>query len=318
MGLSGKQDVSVYCTVLNEETSVASLLESLISQTLQANEIVFVDGGSTDKTIAIIQEYAKKYGQIRLIVEKGANVAQGRNLAIANTRNDIIVSIDAGCTADRFWLERIVGYFDDNVDIVTGMCLPVGKTLFEVCAGEVLYPTVDAFRADWPSHQNFAFRRYVWEKIKYPERCYRSEDTWFNMRIKENGFKCVLGKDAIVYWRPRSNLREVFKNSYAWAKSNIENDVRTSETKKVAKIGARKLIWNTSGLIVLVFVFLFFSRVGAVLLSPFVLKTMIHIYPGEPSLSKIACKNVIYYTNILAYSLGCRAGQKTKNGLKKE
>ena len=45
--------VSLVVTVLNEEPSIAALLESILSQTKKADEIVIVDGGSTDKTIDI-------------------------------------------------------------------------------------------------------------------------------------------------------------------------------------------------------------------------------------------------------------------------
>ncbi|WP_340817865.1 glycosyltransferase [Methanolobus sp. WCC4] len=319
MVLSEKQGVSVYCTVLNEESSIKALLESLLSQTRLPDEIVIVDGGSTDRTIDVIHDYTQKYPIIRLFIEKNANVAQGRNMAIANTSYDIIVSIDAGCIADRFWLENIIEYFDSSVDIVAGVCVPDGKTLFEICSGEVLYPSVDEFKADWPSHQNLAFRKHVWTKIKYPEKCYRSEDSWFNLRLRENGFKCKLAKNSVVYWRPRKNFREVFNNSYMWAKSNIENDVRASKTRQLAQLGSRKLIWNSSSLLAFFVVFVFFSKVGAIILFPFILKPMINTYPGEKNISKIIYKNTIYYTHILAYSLGYRDGQKiVKRRLKAE
>lgn len=269
---------------------------------------MIVDGGSTDRTVDIIKDYARQHESIRLFVEKGANVAQGRNLAIANATHDIVISIDAGCVADRFWLENYLKYFDEEVDIVTGLCLPAGKTLFEVCVGEVLYRQVDDFKAEWPSHQNFAIKKHVWEQVKYPERCYRSEDTWFNLRIKDTGFKCKLATDSIVYWRPRRNLREVYKNSYAWAKSNIENDVRASETRKIAKYNSRKLIWNLLSLLTLAVVFLFFSMIGAILLSPFVLKGTISLYSGEKNILKVLYKNAIHYTDMLGYILGYRSG----------
>jgi len=303
--------VSVYSTVLNEENSIGALLESIISQTRKPDEIIIVDGGSTDRTVEIIQEYIKRNKLIKLIVAKGSNVAQGRNTAIQNTNYDVVASIDAGCVADRFWLENLIKKLDENTDIITGVCLPDAKNTFEICFSELLYPSIDAFKADWPSHQNFAFRKYVWEKIKYPENCYRSEDTWFNLKAREMGFKFELAKDAIVYWRPRRNLKEVFKNSYIWAKSNIENDVRAEITSKIALNNLGKLTWKTLSVIALLTVFIYVSKLGAIMLSPFILKNIINLYGGERKITRIVYKNLIDYTNALANGLGFVSGKMT-------
>ncbi|MBM3709909.1 MAG: glycosyltransferase [Actinobacteria bacterium] len=54
------KDVSFITTVFNEEKSVLLFLESLVSQTLMPEEIVVVDGGSSDNTLNLIIEYFSK------------------------------------------------------------------------------------------------------------------------------------------------------------------------------------------------------------------------------------------------------------------
>ncbi len=49
--------VSVVCTVLNEGESVRRLMDSLAAQTRPPDEVVIVDGGSHDDTIAILGQY---------------------------------------------------------------------------------------------------------------------------------------------------------------------------------------------------------------------------------------------------------------------
>lgn len=303
--------VSVYSTVLNEESSIVPLLDSLISQTRKPDEIVVVDGGSKDKTVDIVREYEKADKSIKLIISKGSNVAQGRNTGIQNSRYDIIASIDGGCIADKNWLQNLIKNFETDIDIASGICIPDVKNTFEECFAELLYPKIDEWKAYWPSHQNIAFRKTVWEKINYPEWCYRSEDTWFNLKANEEGFKFCLEKDAIIYWRPRKNLKEVFKNSYLWAKSNIENDVRADVTTKLALNYIRLLIWRLSGLLLLIIVFVFISGWSAILLSPFILKDIINLYYKEKKISiiRIIYKNLIFYTDILANILGFMAGK---------
>ena len=54
---------SFITTVLNEEKTIEGLLESLNNQTLKPDEIVIVDGGSTDRTIAEIKNHP--FGKLR-------------------------------------------------------------------------------------------------------------------------------------------------------------------------------------------------------------------------------------------------------------
>ena len=68
--------ISVICTVLNEGESIRRLMDSLVAQSRQPDEIVIVDGGSRDNTVAVIQEYADRL-PLRVLVEPGANISAG-------------------------------------------------------------------------------------------------------------------------------------------------------------------------------------------------------------------------------------------------
>src|SRR3989304_5681633 len=98
--------LSVCITVLNAEGLIAPLLQSILSQSKKPNEIVIVDGGSKDNTVEIIKHFQKKNKSIRLLLEKCLR-ARGRNLAVEISNNDIIAMTDAGCIAQKDWLEKI-------------------------------------------------------------------------------------------------------------------------------------------------------------------------------------------------------------------
>ena len=74
-------NISLCITTFNEEGSIGSLLNSLLSQTRKPDEILIVDGGSTDKTIEVINHYQKRFGKIKLLKEKCTR-AKGRNLGV--------------------------------------------------------------------------------------------------------------------------------------------------------------------------------------------------------------------------------------------
>jgi glycosyltransferase involved in cell wall biosynthesis len=79
--------ISVIVPVRNEENSIARLLDALLSQSLPPDEIVITDGGSTDSTTAIIQDYVNRGAPVRLIRTTHALPGRGRNLAAARAVN---------------------------------------------------------------------------------------------------------------------------------------------------------------------------------------------------------------------------------------
>ena len=113
-------NISICIIILNEEGTIAPLLDSLLNQSKKAKEIVIVDGGSTDKTVGIIRHYQKKYGGIKLLVEKSTR-AKGRNLGVEIAKGDIIATTDAGCIADKNWLRNLTAPFaTGRVDVSAG------------------------------------------------------------------------------------------------------------------------------------------------------------------------------------------------------
>ena len=50
--------VSVIATVYNEGSSVSRLLDSLATQSRPPDQVVIVDGGSSDDTLEILNQYA--------------------------------------------------------------------------------------------------------------------------------------------------------------------------------------------------------------------------------------------------------------------
>lgn len=77
--------ISIVATVRNEEKNIDEFLVSLLEQTRRADEIIIVDGASTDGTLEILKQYADR-GSIRLI-SRHCNIAQGRNLEYRRGRD---------------------------------------------------------------------------------------------------------------------------------------------------------------------------------------------------------------------------------------
>jgi glycosyltransferase involved in cell wall biosynthesis len=226
--------VSIIATVKNEESSVQRLLDSLAAQTRQPDELVFVDGGSADKTVEILKRYATESGlPLRVLVCPDTNISQGRNVAIAAATGDVIASTDGGVRLVPIWLEELVRPFEaatgeGSVNTVSGFFLPDPQSVFEMAMGATVLPTLadtDPNRF-LPSSRSVAFRKEAWQEVGgYPEWLDYCEDLIFDFKLRGLYGPFPFAPQAIAYFRPRSNLTAFFKQYYRYARGDGKADL---------------------------------------------------------------------------------------------
>jgi len=222
--------VSVIATVKNEAQTVPRLLDSLAAQTRPPDEVIIVDGGSTDGTVEVLEEYAAEgILPLRVLVRPGANISQGRNAAIAEARGEIIASTDAGVRLSPNWLEELIKPFEQERELhaVSGFFLPDPQTVFETAMGATVLPVLaDVNPAKFlPSSRSVAFRKEAWERVGgYPEWLDYCEDLVFDFKLRELG-PFAFAPRAVAYFRPRTSLGAFFKQYYRYARGDGKADL---------------------------------------------------------------------------------------------
>jgi len=125
--------VSVLIAARNEEESIAALLNDLLAQTYpdKCFDITVIDDCSTDATAEIVGSFAAENQNIRQkssddsrspYTHKKKAVHEG----ILSSDGEIIMTIDADCRVNSDWIERMLSYFNDDVDLVAGEVLIEG------------------------------------------------------------------------------------------------------------------------------------------------------------------------------------------------
>ena len=224
--------VSFVATVFNEEKTIGDFLKSIFWQSRIPDEIIIVDGTSSDKTVAKIKNAIlkiKNYNvKFKILIKKG-NRAVGRNEAIKQASNEIIVCSDAGCILDKNWVKNIIVPFNDlRVDVVAGYYKGRPKTIFQKCLIPYVLVMEDKLNSleFLPASRSMAFRKSIWEKVKGFDEAYsHNEDYVFAHKLKEIGAHIFFEKKAIVSWIPRNTFRSAFKMFFRFAFGDSESGI---------------------------------------------------------------------------------------------
>nr|EGQ40816.1 MAG: glycosyltransferase involved in cell wall biogenesis [Candidatus Nanosalinarum sp. J07AB56] len=241
-------DISLICTVYNEGESLRPLLESVLEQERRPDEAVFVDGGSTDSTQDILEEYASEHDFIRLKVEEGANIAEGRNTAVEAAENDYIVGTDGGCVLDPGWCSAMEDAFEAGHEALSGLWRPSSRNLFEFVQGEIRgrYVREGDVPDNWaPSSRSVGFTRQAWEDAGgYPEHLYTGEDARFNTSVREAGYEWRVVRDAYVTWDMRPTWKSYWNQFFQYGEGDARAGNMLDYPGRI--LGLSKVLWRTA------------------------------------------------------------------------
>lgn len=218
-------------TVLDEAGSLPALLDSILAQECRPDEVVIVDGGSSDRTVALARDFARRAAPdlpVRVEVLPGANISAGRNRAIELAQGDIIVVTDGGVVLHAAWLARLVAALEEGADVAAGFFVPAPQSSFELAMGATVLPAVEdvAPATFLPSSRSVAFRRAAWEQAgRYPEWLDYCEDVVFDLALRREGVRQRFVPDALVAFRPRPSLPAFFRQYYRYARGDGKADL---------------------------------------------------------------------------------------------
>ena len=232
--------IAVVVTVKNDPQGCADTLRSLLAQTLPPDEILLVDGGSSDETITVARRFAEVCAGLRIIEAPGANIARGRNIGTQAASATLIATTDCGCHAEPDWLRQLVQPLVDDFDVhvsrppapasgdpapacrplsmVAGFYEIASQTLFErvvgMCTMRGQLEPVDPARFN-ASGRSMAYTKEMWRRVGgWPEWIGYSEDTLFSQHLRDRGIRCIFAGNAVVHWRPRSSIAALARQFY--------------------------------------------------------------------------------------------------------
>ena len=191
--------VSIVIRCRNEEDWIGHCLTAVFSQEFLAPEVVIVDNGSTDQTLAIVSTFP--IGDVVTVSEYSPGAALNRG--VEATSGDGVVLLSAHCVPrDAQWLGYLVGAFEDGIAGVYGRQLPVAfseaadfRDLTVTFGPEPRVQTSDCFF----HNANSAILRATWECAPFDEGVPNIEDRLWAKHVLGQGFKIAYEPRAAVF-----------------------------------------------------------------------------------------------------------------------
>ena len=114
--------VTVVIPVYRAEKYLAETLRSLEAQTYPHFEVVLVDDGSTDQSLAICQDFSRRDDRFRIVSQPNSGPSAARNNGVAHARGEYLVFLDSDDIMAPHALESMVQAMkEEQADLVLGM-----------------------------------------------------------------------------------------------------------------------------------------------------------------------------------------------------
>lgn len=247
--------VSVLVPAHNEQVGIERAVRSLAGSRYEGElEVIVVDDGSTDDTAAIVQSliaspahdsepggserggtmrHTRGLGGVRLLRQPNSGKAAALNRALAASRHEIVVTVDADTVFEPDTLARLVRRFSESdVGAISGntkvgnrqgligrwqhieyvMGFNLDRRMYEVLGST---PTVPGAIG--------AFRRRALEDIGGVSGATLAEDTDITLDIGRAGWRVVYESSARAWTEAPSTVRALYRQRSRWAYGTIQS-----------------------------------------------------------------------------------------------
>ncbi|HID25584.1 MAG TPA: glycosyltransferase family 2 protein [Thermoplasmata archaeon] len=227
--------VSFIMPVLNEEKTIEKCLDSIMNLDYPKDkiEILIAEGPSTDNTHKIVESYAKKCKNIKLLENPTGNTAVGRNICIEHATGKMLMNYSGHVVAEKNLLrvlalkllrlpKEVAGVGCSNISPEEGQNF-VGKVsgvaFSSFMGGKNFFPQNAVFNEEkFVDHMSFTcYRKEVVEEVKgFDPEFWCGQDAELDIRIKKAGYKILYTPETRVYHFKRAEIKSLFRQMYRY------------------------------------------------------------------------------------------------------
>jgi glycosyltransferase involved in cell wall biosynthesis len=238
----------------NAADHIQDSIASVLNQTYQHFELIIVDDGSSDDSLAIVQREAEACNQIHVLSQQNRGAGPARNAALAVAKGTYVAFLDADDLWDSSFLEKmILRVRETGADLVycgwqnTG--LPGGRGEPYVPPDYTKLDLLEVFLkgCPWPIHAAVTSHEAIERVGCFNERwtsC-MDYDLWLKLGTR---IKIALLPEVLAYYRHYDGS-QITKNAARIAKNHwlVQKDFLSSRPDVERKLGRKKIRSLTDG-----------------------------------------------------------------------
>ncbi|HBI41044.1 MAG TPA: glycosyl transferase family 2 [Tenacibaculum sp.] len=161
--MSGISNFSVVIPCFNEEKYIRDCIQSILNQTLLPSNLIIVNDGSIDKTVAIVEEIKENSNLLKIVhtdkkasFEPGAKIVQAFKVGLSTLNEwDVVFKIDADVRLPSNYFQEVISLYES--DNMIGM---VGGLAYIKKKGKLVYESISSkehLRGPIKSYQKSCF-----------------------------------------------------------------------------------------------------------------------------------------------------------------
>ncbi len=224
--------VSVVIAAYNEEKVIARTVRSILDNGYEDIEVVVVNDGSQDRTLAVLYEGFGDEPRVRILTQPNQGKSAALNHAIGDANNAILVAVDADTILRKGTIAMLVRHFaDPRVGAVSGNARVGNRgkwiTRFQsieyICGFNLDRRALDLLNAvtvvpgavgAWRKDLVMAAGGFGHDTL--------AEDTDLTLAIRRLGFEIRYEENAIAYTEAPETTKDLAKQRFRWAFGTLQ------------------------------------------------------------------------------------------------
>jgi teichuronic acid biosynthesis glycosyltransferase TuaG len=255
--------VSIITPAYNAERYLAETVRAVLAQSFSDFELLIVDDGSTDGTLALARALAAQDHRVRIVTtDRNVGQAAARNDAMCQARGRFFALLDSDDAWTRDYLAEQLAMFRrfDDVDVVTANAINVGGPLdgtpfWRVTSGVERLTLLDILQREDSICIMSVFRRNVFDTIGGFDPKWRgNEDYHFWVRAALAGFRFVRNATPLGFYRRRPDSESADERRMLHGAIGVFGEIemmcagrpieRAAARQQIAAFRKRLMLWE--------------------------------------------------------------------------
>ena len=205
--------VSVIIPVYNSQQYLKQCLDNVVNQTLRDIEIIIVNDGSTDNSLLIIQEYANKYKNIKVINKQNEGCYKARNVGLETSTGEYISFLDSDDYIETTIYEKLyLKAKQTDADIVSSNYYILQDNKLKLVDFSSSAALLEKSNNSLAGAENILLDAIIWSRIfkrqmlveksiKFHSDIYMADDAFFHIVTMLNSKEIIYIPDVLYTYR---------------------------------------------------------------------------------------------------------------------